>query len=150
MENTLKIVMAGYSFFEKRNYNLVFDSQSKSWYEGAPLLQSLEYTSPETQCFFNGVIYMLAGDCNYDVHELIEVGDLDAFFIDDDEILYRIIGYDVNQDQWDFSILVPASVGFVYCLTEWEGSLFVCASNSCREVNEFQFASISCGFQNEN
>ncbi|GLJ07590.1 hypothetical protein SUGI_0070380 [Cryptomeria japonica] len=41
-----------------------------------------------------------------------------------------IIGYDVNEDQWSFSIFIPASVGFLYCITEWEGNLLVCASNS--------------------
>lgn len=162
IENTLKFVMAGVTFSDNRNYTLVFDSQSNSWHEGAPLLLFPDYTSSEAQCFLNGVIYMLVGDPDLDDQELREVGD-----VDQDNILYKIIGYDVNQDQWAFSILVHASIGFVFCLTEWEGSLFVYASNSTHEENQFELVAswdgcdghfvfwildtdTNCGFENEN
>ncbi|XP_057834404.1 uncharacterized protein LOC131044938 isoform X5 [Cryptomeria japonica] len=49
-------------------------------------------------------------------------------------------GYDVNQDQWCFSIFIPASVGYPHCLIEWEGNLFVCASDSTYEENQFVLA----------
>ncbi|GLJ07588.1 hypothetical protein SUGI_0070340 [Cryptomeria japonica] len=69
--------------------------------------------------------------------------DVEELFRDDDDLLYMILGYDVNQDQWSFSIFLPASVGFPYCLTEWEGNLLVCASNSTHDENQFALAASS-------
>ncbi|XP_059075793.1 uncharacterized protein LOC131044938 isoform X4 [Cryptomeria japonica] len=69
-----------------------------------------------------------------------EIKDVEAWFRDGSDSLYMIIGYDVNQDQWCFSIFIPASVGYPHCLIEWEGNLFVCASDSTYEENQFVLA----------
>ncbi|GLJ16056.1 hypothetical protein SUGI_0266810 [Cryptomeria japonica] len=125
-QNTLKFVMVGRMLGDHSPYTLVFDFQSNSWYKGQPLLRSFDVCrylgSP---LFFNGVIYFAAR-----VEELKEIRDVEALLRDDQDCLYMIIGYDVNQDQWSFSIFVPTSVGYPYCLIEWEGNLLLCASNS--------------------
>ncbi|XP_057834402.2 uncharacterized protein LOC131044938 isoform X2 [Cryptomeria japonica] len=73
-----------------------------------------------------------------------------AGFSDDEKLACTLVfdfqtnswhkGYDVNQDQWCFSIFIPASVGYPHCLIEWEGNLFVCASDSTYEENQFVLA----------
>ncbi|GLJ07598.1 hypothetical protein SUGI_0070510 [Cryptomeria japonica] len=149
-QNTLKFVMAGFSVAEESPYTLVFDSQSNSWHEGRPLLRSInldDYVGKPL--FFNGVIYFAARVESIDAEELKEIRDVEALFRDDDDLLYMIMGYDVNQDQWSFSIFIPASVGFPYCLTEWEGNLLVCASNSTHEENLFALAANSTHDRNQ-
>ncbi|XP_057834408.1 uncharacterized protein LOC131044941 [Cryptomeria japonica] len=137
----------GFSLAEDCAYTLVFDSQSNSWYKGSPLLRSIDIFSYDyvgEPLFFDGVIYFVCKvESSTDAQELKEIRDVDALFRDDQDRLYMIIGYDVNQDQWNFSIFIPASVGFPYCLTEWEGNLLVCASNSTHEENLFVLAASS-------
>ncbi|GLJ07597.1 hypothetical protein SUGI_0070500 [Cryptomeria japonica] len=89
------------------------------------------------------ILNQIRVESSTDAQELKEIRDVDALFRDDQDRLYMIIGYDVNQDQWNFSIFIPASVGFPYCLTEWEGNLLVCASNSTHEENLFVLAASS-------
>ncbi|GLJ07589.1 hypothetical protein SUGI_0070350 [Cryptomeria japonica] len=145
-QNTVKVVMAGFALDEEQKYTLVFDSQSNSWHMGPPLLRSVNLPNSyraKHHPFLNGVIYFIITVDNIDAQDLQEPIDVEELFRDDDDFLYMIMGYDVNQDQWSFSIFLPSSVGFPYCLTEWEGNLFVCASNSTRDENQFALATSS-------
>ncbi|XP_057834403.1 uncharacterized protein LOC131044938 isoform X3 [Cryptomeria japonica] len=124
----------GFSDDEKLACTLVFDFQTNSWHKGPPLLLSItsfSFYPLKNLLFLNGVIYFIA---------IAEIKDVEAWFRDGSDSLYMIIGYDVNQDQWCFSIFIPASVGYPHCLIEWEGNLFVCASDSTYEENQFVLA----------
>ncbi|XP_057834406.2 uncharacterized protein LOC131044939 isoform X2 [Cryptomeria japonica] len=121
----------GFLVADRSPYTLVFNSQSNSWYEGRPLVLSTDvsvFSRVGTPLCFNGIIFIVVRGKYIDAHELNEP--IETLFRDDEDFFYRIIGYDVNEDQWSFSIFIPASVGFLYCITEWEGNLLVCASNS--------------------
>ncbi|GLJ07593.1 hypothetical protein SUGI_0070430 [Cryptomeria japonica] len=128
----------GVSVDENEAYTLVFDFQTNSWHKGPPLLRSIAslsfYHSLKNPLFLNGVIYFIA---------ITEINDVEALFRDGSDSFFKIIGYDVNQDQRSSSIFIPASVGYPHCLIEWEGNLLVCASDSTNEENQFVLASSS-------
>ncbi|GLJ07557.1 hypothetical protein SUGI_0069630 [Cryptomeria japonica] len=147
LQSTGKLVIGGFSLDEDDTYTLVFDSQSDSWYKGPPVALFYDNNKPRNSSrhtvFLNGVIYFLVRTPSIDVQEGQGSRDVDALFRDEDGLFYKIIGYDVNQDQWCFSVFIPTSVSYPYCLFEWKGKLFILASNSTHEENLFVLAASS-------
>ncbi|GLJ07558.1 hypothetical protein SUGI_0069650 [Cryptomeria japonica] len=143
-QNTKKLVVGGRRY-ENETYTLVFDSQSNSWYKGPPPFRYIteDFDHLQDPLFFNGVIYFLVRTPTINTQEGEEPRDIDAVFRDENDLFYMIIGYDVNQDQWCFSVFIPTSVGYPYCLIEWDGKLLVLASNSTHEDNLFVLAASS-------